>query len=125
MNLKSLNDIFENRILRIPDYQRGFAWRQQHEILDFWDDLIHLDINRVHYTGVITLEPVQNENLCKWEDDKWLIDGRGYRSFYVVDGQQRLTTSIILIQAILETVRGDMNLNLAENSDYSGYSVII
>ena len=111
MNLKSLNDIFENRILRIPDYQRGFAWRQQHEILDFWDDLIHLDINRVHYTGVITLEPVQNENLCKWEDDKWLIDGIGYRSFYVVDGQQRLTTSIILIQAILETVRGDMTLN--------------
>ena len=111
MNLKSLNDIFENRILRIPDYQRGFAWRQQHEILDFWDDLIHLDINRVHYTGVITLEPVQNEILCKWEDDKWLIDDREYRSFYVVDGQQRLTTSIILIQAILETVRDDMNLN--------------
>ena len=26
MKLQSLSDIFERRLLRIPDYQRGYAW---------------------------------------------------------------------------------------------------
>ena len=111
MNLKSLHEIFENRVLRIPDYQRGFAWREQHVIEEFWEDLVHLGSGRVHYTGVITLEPVQTEFLNKWEDDIWLKK-IGYRPFYVVDGQQRLTTSIILIQVILDTAREGNNKSL-------------
>lgn len=110
MKLHSLNDIFERRILRIPDYQRGYAW-QKPQLLSFWEDLLHLDDNRNHYTGVITLEPVKENQWRKWEQDEWLIDGMEYRPFYVVDGQQRLTTSIILIQAILETVSEDEQLN--------------
>jgi hypothetical protein len=57
MKLHSLNDIFERRLLRIPDYQRGYAWVES-QLEAFWDDIMQLDINRVHYTGVITLEPV-------------------------------------------------------------------
>ncbi|MFT7371842.1 MAG: hypothetical protein ACI9T9_000521 [Oleiphilaceae bacterium] len=26
MKLQSLSEIFERRLLRIPDYQRGYAW---------------------------------------------------------------------------------------------------
>ena len=54
MKLHSLNDIFVQRLLRIPDYQRGYAWRE-HELEDFWEDLLQLDDKRIHYTGVITL----------------------------------------------------------------------
>ena len=36
------------------------------------------------------------------DDYIWLIQGREYKPFYVVDGQQRLTTAIILIKCLLE-----------------------
>lgn len=49
MRLHSLSDIFERRILRIPDYQRGYAWTE-HQIDDFWEDLLQLDSNKIHYT---------------------------------------------------------------------------
>ncbi|PMM07175.1 hypothetical protein BCT62_18335 [Vibrio splendidus] len=110
MRLQSLNDIFERRILRIPDYQRGYAWSRQ-QLVDFWEDIIQLDPKRVHYTGVITLEPVQTKLWQKWEQDEWIIDGVGFKPFYVVDGQQRLTTSMILIQAIIESVDSKVQLN--------------
>jgi uncharacterized protein with ParB-like and HNH nuclease domain len=114
--LKSLSEIFEHRLIRIPDYQRGFAWNK-HQLNDFWEDLLQLGEDRVHYTGVITLEPASKENYQRWEDDLWLIEGKGYKPYYVVDGQQRLTTSMILIQAILETVDDNTELNyqLPEN----------
>ena len=110
MKLQSLNDIFERRILRIPDYQRGYAWSKQ-QLADFWEDIIQLDPTRVHYTGVITLEPVKAKLWQKWEQDEWIIDGVGFKPFYVVDGQQRLTTSMILIQSIIESVDPKTQLN--------------
>lgn len=110
MKLHSLNDIFVQRLLRIPDYQRGYAWRE-HQLEDFWEDLLQLDEKRVHYTGVITLEPVDEKIWSRWDNDVWLIEGVGYRPFYVVDGQQRLTTSMVLLQAIIESVDSDTQLN--------------
>lgn len=110
MKLNSLSDIFERRILRIPDYQRGYAWKE-HQVEDFWEDILQLENDRIHYTGVITLEPVKANLYQKWEKDLWLIGGVGFRPFYVVDGQQRLTTSMILLQAILESVQKDTELN--------------
>ena len=103
MKLYSLDSIFERRILRIPDYQRGFAW-QGPQIDNFWEDINRLDVSKIHYTGVITLEPVPNDVWGRWDQDKWIIDGLAYTPFYVVDGQQRLTTSMILMQAILERI---------------------
>ena len=110
MKLNSLSDIFERRLLRIPDYQRGYAWKE-HQVEDFWEDILQLENDRIHYTGVITLEPVKANLYQKWEKDLWLIEGVGFRPFYVVDGQQRLTTSMILLQAILESVPKDAELN--------------
>ena len=103
MDLQSLNSIFERRILRIPDYQRGYAWNRG-QLEDFWEDLLQLESERVHYTGVITLEPVAQEIWATWEHDQWLIKDVDYKPFYVVDGQQRLITSTIFIQAIIEKV---------------------
>ncbi len=106
MELTSLNEFFQERILRIPDYQRGYAW-SEHQYGDFWDDLIQLEDDRVHYTGLITLERVPEKVWRNWENDRWIIDDVGYKPFYIVDGQQRLTTSMILIQAITEKMNPD------------------
>jgi len=103
MELQSLNSIFKERILRIPDYQRGYAWTTT-QLEDYWEDLLQLDPERIHYTGVITLEPVPEKIWSKWTNDQWLIKDLDYKPFYVVDGQQRLTTSMVLIQAIIESI---------------------
>jgi hypothetical protein len=104
-NLKSLNEIFSNTLYRIPDYQRGYAWTYN-QLKDFWDDLYNLNENKSHYTGVLTIKAVHTDqfNLEKWNEEKWLVRERGYKAYYVVDGQQRLTTSIILVQAIIEII---------------------
>lgn len=104
--LESLKDIFDGKFLRIPDYQRGYAWGN-HQLKDFWEDLENLEDGHIHYTGVLTLEKVTKTK----KDEKiefWKTDSGAYESdsaYYVVDGQQRITTSIILIKVILEFVK--------------------
>lgn len=112
----SLSKIFTEKIFRIPDYQRGYAW-QNHtvnkqltgQLVDFWEDLMNLDPKKTHYTGVLTLEKVPEKIYKEWTEDWWLInpEGKAHEAYYIVDGQQRLTTIIILIQCILERV-GDI-----------------
>ena len=99
--LKSLTKLFSDTIFRIPDFQRGYAWGQK-EIEEFWNDLVRLKKDRNHYVGVLTLESVKSNKYSTWVDDIWLIESKNYQPFYIVDGQQRLTTSIILISAIVE-----------------------
>lgn len=102
--LKSLSKIFTETLLRIPDYQRGYAWGER-EVKDFWEDIQRLSEDRKHYLGVLTLEKVEESTYKKWLDDEWLIKSQNFVPFYVVDGQQRITTSIILISEIVKLMR--------------------
>lgn len=102
--LMTLSKIFTERIFRIPDYQRGYAWTEK-EVSEFWNDLCRLNNNSNHYVGVLTLEPVKEDTYKLWIDDLWLIESKKYTPYYVVDGQQRLTTSILLIKSILNTMK--------------------
>ena len=36
--LYSLSSLFDHKLLRIPDYQRGYAW-QEEQLAEFWEDL--------------------------------------------------------------------------------------
>lgn len=110
--LESLSEIFQNSIFRIPDYQRGYSWESQ-QLEEFWEDVLILPLNSDHYTGMISLSMLDKEIdkkiLEKWNDVEWLLyannDSNSYQAFHVVDGQQRLTTIIILLQAIVEFYR--------------------
>lgn len=99
--LNSISKIFTETILRIPDYQRGYAWLEK-QIQDFWVDIEQLEKDHNHYLGVLTLEPVPESSYKQWQDDIWIINSKKYTPYYVIDGQQRLTTVIILIQCIYE-----------------------
>ncbi len=116
--LMTLSKIFTERIFRIPDYQRGYAWTKK-EVSDFWNDLLRLNGNNNHYVGVLTLEPVKESVYATWVDDLWLIQSKRYAPYYVVDGQQRLTTSILLIKSILNIMhlRNISQLNYSSTDD--------
>lgn len=101
---KSLDSLFREKIFRIPDYQRGYAW-QREQWKDFWEDLINLSGNRSHYTGMVTLAQVPDDDICKDSKEHWLVDDRSYHIYQVVDGQQRLTTAIIFLQAFVNVMK--------------------
>lgn len=110
--LVTLAEIFNNRFFRIPDYQRGYAW-QERQLEDFWEDLENLKLGRSHYTGLLTIKEVDKKdatNLEKWKDDLWLFD-KGFKAYYIIDGQQRLTTIIILLHVILSKFNDDDLIN--------------
>ena len=101
--LQSLSVLFQNRLFRIPDYQRGYAWRHE-QLADFWEDLLNLHEDRYHYTGLLSLKAAGRESIENFAKVEWLPSG--YKLFHVVDGQQRLTTFSILMFEITSFVRG-------------------
>lgn len=105
-DLRNLTTLFNERLFRIPDYQRGYSWEKR-QLEDFWDDLNRIPENKNHYTGQITLEPVPESSWQRWDEDTWLIRDVSVRPYYVVDGQQRLTTAIILVKCLLDLVDGE------------------
>lgn len=109
--LESLKNIFKDRIFKIPDYQRGYAWTTR-QLKDFWEDLVNLPSERFHYTGLLSLKKVDRNVWANWNDERWLIEDRGFKPFHIVDGQQRLTTFVIFIQAISEQLK-----SIPENKD--------
>lgn len=114
--LFSISKIFTERILRIPDYQRGYAWTEK-ELKDFWNDLVQLEDGKNHYVGVLTLEGVSQQEYQNWQDDNWIIESKNFEPYYIVDGQQRLTTTIILIQAITERIDSKVKLNFTTRNE--------
>lgn len=102
--LLSLNEIFNQKIFRIPDFQRGYSWEET-QLNAFWEDLQNLKSNRVHYTGLLSVEPLKE---VKNQDDEWLFGD--FKFYYLIDGQQRLTTSIILIKVILNSLNNDEDI---------------
>ena len=118
--LQSLEDVYNKKIFRIPDYQRGYAWGEK-QLIDFWDDLISLDGNRLHYTGVLSIKVVPEEKWQSWNDERWLIERRRFIPYSIVDGQQRLTTTSILLQCLVEAiVKLPENLGLKDDEIYLG-----
>jgi uncharacterized protein with ParB-like and HNH nuclease domain len=108
-DLQTISKMFTEKLFRIPDYQRGYAWTQD-QLEDFWSDLRQIGDEGNHYTGVLTLETVPKATVDSWEEDQWIIKSKGFDPYYVVDGQQRLTTSIILVTCIAETLTTDTDV---------------
>ena len=114
--LLTLSKIFTERLFRIPDYQRGYAWTEK-QLKEFWNDIQQLEADHNHYTGVLTLENVQEDIYRRWEEDSWIIEAKSFQPYFVVDGQQRLTTAIILIQTILEHISEGEKLNFTAREE--------
>lgn len=122
MNIISLESVFENTIFRIPDYQRGYSWTEK-ELNDLWTDLTntHIGKNAFHFTGILTVSEFDNSDFKSIEkegftvvDNIILINNIEYKSYNLVDGQQRLTTILILLSRLVNKLK-----NEAEKLQYS------
>ena len=119
--LESLKSIFKDRIFKIPDYQRGYAW-QKRQLKDFWEDIVNLPDNRFHYTGLISLKKIPEKDYSGdgWALERWLIEDQAFTPFHIVDGQQRLATFVIFINEIINLIR-----EIPENNDKSDSEIYI
>ncbi|WRD64244.1 DUF262 domain-containing HNH endonuclease family protein [Helicobacter pylori] len=92
MELLDLDGVMEKGVFEIPSYQRGYAW-QKRQLKDFWNDLEHVSKlrNQFHYMHSLTLRELENE----FENSV----------FEIIDGQQRLATSLILLGLLAKTTQ--------------------
>lgn len=111
--LETLSSLFGNKILRIPDYQRGYSWEKE-QLEDLWNDLSNINFsidNSYHFTGIITLNRPTENNLIKLREEGFELTGssidffeQNYQAYNVVDGQQRLVTLLILISLLVSSL---------------------
>lgn len=92
MELLDLDGVIEKGVFEIPSYQRGYAW-QDRQLKDFWNDLEHVSKlgDKFHYMHSLTLRELENE----FESS----------AFEIIDGQQRLATSLILLGLLAKTTQ--------------------
>lgn len=102
-DLIKLSELYQGRLFRIPDYQRGYAWKEEH-LVAFWNDLMNLQMGRDHYTGMLSLKTTRDTACQTHSKSLWIPSGS--QLCHVVDGQQRLTTISILLFEITSLVRG-------------------
>ena len=87
---KCIGDIFRGHEFEIPEFQRPYSWEKE-ECVQLWDDLSSFlnstdNGQEKYFLGSIVVHP-------KVSDEK---------IWRVIDGQQRLTTLLILVKALFE-----------------------
>lgn len=106
---ETVASLLQDGFFDIPSYQRSYSWTEP-QLADLLDDLIYLPEERMHFFGNLILDP---------QDEDFRTDrGRRFPKFDIVDGQQRLTTVMILLSvaaekdnAVAETIEADNLLN--------------
>ena len=99
--MKTLAEIFNNAFFRVPDYQRGYSWEVS-QLEDFWKDLMWLRAGQQHYTGMLTLYPLERPYSPAYPTNS------PHTLYHIVDGQQRLTTAFLLLKKIVKRSTNEM-----------------
>jgi hypothetical protein len=97
----------------IADYQRPYAWGQK-QLTDLWEDLDLLGPAGRHYAGTIVVRDLVDDDGTPVESET--DEGAILRHSEVVDGQQRLTTCLLLLDRIRRRLQGlaDTGVEAAE-----------
>lgn len=102
--LLTLSGLLEKRLFRIPQYQRAYSWRVDHR-KDLFNDILstwQAGSDCQHFMATIV----------GLRREKRMIATDEYQVVEIVDGQQRITTLILLLKAIAKTVdRSDRDGN--------------
>ena len=95
----NLNGLFSGRLFRIPQYQRAYSWRSKQR-KDLFEDIkkSYAVSGRNHFMDTIVGMPREKE-ITIYADQ--------YQAVEIVDGQQRITTLILLLKAIALALHSD------------------
>jgi hypothetical protein len=86
--------LLRDGIYEVPDYQRNFAWETQ-QLRDLWEDVTGIIPGSDHYTGTVIVKKLQDLTRL----------GKAFVQFELIDGQQRLTTMVLLLASICEELK--------------------
>jgi len=90
MSTKTIENFFTGKTLVIPNYQRDYAWTEEN-VNDLFEDVEEaLEVNGGHY--------IRTFILCQGDSSAFA---------QVVDGQQRLTTLTMLLNALINGIDDD------------------
>ena len=107
-------------VFRVPDYQRGYAWDEEFRVL--WKDIkrLYKAENTKHYTGMLALQEISDEHVKDEEA------ATGTSAFYIVDGQQRITSFVIIINSLITHIRNELpDRNMDEYDDLLVFDGIV
>jgi uncharacterized protein with ParB-like and HNH nuclease domain len=76
---------------QVPIYQRDYSWEKD-DWEDLWEDIKDIPQDKIHYLGYLVLQPIENEI-------------QSYQTFFIIDGQQRLTTLSLLSLAVAKLLK--------------------
>jgi len=92
MSTKTVENFFTGKTLVIPSYQRDYAWTEEN-VNDLFGDIEEaLEVNSGHHFGTFILSQGDSNDLA-----------------HVVDGQQRLTTLTMMLDALINCLE-DSNI---------------
>ncbi|MGN8424713.1 DUF262 domain-containing protein, partial [Helicobacter pylori] len=96
----TINDFFAltGTVFSIPVYQRNYTWEEENcgKLLQ---DIINISQNKkTHFMGSITY-------ILHWIDDEKNL--RQLQEFVIIDGQQRITTIMLLLKAIETKIQNE------------------
>ena len=89
----NLESLFSNRLFRIPQYQRAYSWETRHRKDLFKDIRQSFDKGEDATHFMATVVGMRRER-------QPTIFGNQYQVVEIVDGQQRITTLILLLKAL-------------------------
>lgn len=94
--LLTLSALLTKRLFRVPQYQRAYSWRSKHR-KDLFSDIIttwRAGGDRQHFMATVV----------GLRREKRMIGTDAHQVVEIVDGQQRITTLILLLKAIAKVV---------------------
>lgn len=102
-NILTPQDIFIQPVrYDIPDFQRRYIWKKEHQWEPLWEDVTDIALrilengsyNEKHFLGAVVLQPKPGET-------------GDIKSGIVIDGQQRLTTLQLMMDAVQEVLEAN------------------
>lgn len=84
MSQETLEKVLSRDKFSIPQYQRDYAWKKKN-FEELWEDLGEAKDSQGHFLGTIVVSPNQQDS----------------KKFDIIDGQQRITTTFMLLYALV------------------------
>ena len=113
--MSSLKSIYElvkgNYKFVIPSYQRGYRWTER-ETEDLLEDILDFK-QQPSQEGFYCLQPL----VVKKDEEK--SQREGMNIYRVIDGQQRLTTILLILKALEKILKEEYEIEKFYEIDYT------